>query len=140
MYLQNADHQKWLEAAIATLGAMAGTVHVQRDTTLHLTAAHHIPVSTLTIITRVAYGKGMSGLAQSRKKPVQQCDLLSEAELHADPKPVTVHACIAMPLLDAQSEVLAVIGFAFEEPGDLDEARQQTIAAVVQEFASHLKH
>ena len=139
MYLQNTDHQKWLESAIIALQAMAGTVHVQRETTLHLTAAHHIPVSVLTIITRVAYGKGMSGLAQSRKTAVQQCDLLTEAELQADPKPVTAHACIAMPLLDAQGDVLAVIGFAFDYPGDLDEVRQQQIHAKVQEFASHLK-
>ncbi len=140
MYLQNTDHQKWLESAVLALEAMAGTIHVQRDTTLHLTAALHIPVSVLTIITRVGFGKGMSGLAQSRKTPVQQCDLLTEAEKQADPPPVTAHACIAMPLLDAQGEVLAVIGFAFNEPGNLDEVRQQQIHAIVQDFASHLKH
>ena len=140
MYLQNTDHQKWLESAIAELEAVAGTIHVQRETTLHLTAAHHIPVSVLTIITRVAFGKGMPGQAQARKAAVQPCDLLTEAELQAPSKPTTAQACIAVPLLDAHEQVLAVIGFAWHIPGDIGEAQQQRILAKVQEFATHIKH
>ncbi len=134
MYHQNPVHQKWLESALLQLEGTAGTIHVPRENYLFLTAAVHIPVSVLTFIARVQNGKGMPGLAQTRKVAVQTSDLQTEgASQHAN-----TQTSIAVPLLAAGGEVLAVVGIAWNQSGDLDAARQQTIAAKVAEFAALL--
>jgi hypothetical protein len=131
MYIRNTDHQHWLEAAITSLEAVAGTLHIPRDDYLCLTAAFHIPESVLTYITRVANGKGMSGMAQTRKVPVQTADLQPEHSAEA-------HAAIAVPLLDQNGNVTAVIGFSWNKVGALDDIQQQQIQAKVSEFAALL--
>ena len=69
--MQETEQQQWLEALIARLGGSAGTVHVQRDDDLYLTASHNIPPQVIAIVSRVPHGKGMAGVAQVKKAPVQ---------------------------------------------------------------------
>ena len=134
MYHQNTAHQKWLESALIQLEGMAGTIHIPRDNYLFLTAAVHIPVSVLTFIARVQSGKGMPGLAQTRKVAVQTSDLHTEGASQQ----ANTQTSIAVPLLAADGAVQAVIGFAWNQTGDLDPQRQQAIAAKVAEFATLL--
>jgi L-methionine (R)-S-oxide reductase len=129
MYHRNTAHQQWLEAAIASLEAVAGTLHIPRDDYLFLTAAFHIPESVLTYIARVSSGKGMAGMAQTRKSPVQTADLQAGHEGEVP------QAGIAVPLINQQGDVTAVIGFAWSRPGELDDLQQQQIQAKVAEFA-----
>ena len=50
------DRAKFLlESLIAQLGAVAGTVHVQRGEDLHLTAAHNIPPKVIAIVAHVRF-------------------------------------------------------------------------------------
>src|SRR5207302_926847 len=64
---------------IADLDAFAGTVHVQRGDDLYLTAAHNIPPHVVQIVAHVPHGKGMAGVAQVKKAPVQTCNLQTDA-------------------------------------------------------------
>ena len=120
MYEQNPEHQAWLETAIAALDASAGTVHIQRGEDLFLSAALRIPPPVIAIVAHVAHGKGMAGSAQVRKAPVQTCNLQDDNSGNIRPgaKAVGAQAAIAIPLLDAAGEVMAVAGFAWEWAGD----------------------
>src|SRR5262245_34051236 len=117
MYEQNEVQQKWLESLIAELGGVAGTVHVQRGADLYLTAAYNIPPPVIAVVAHVAYGKGMAGLAQVKKAPVQTCDLQTDNTGNIKPgaKAVNAQAAIAAPVLDSTGAVCAVVGIAWDK-------------------------
>lgn len=120
MYEQNQQHQEWLDAALGTLDAAAGTIHIQRGQDLFLTAARNIPPPVIQIVAHVEHGKGMAGSAQVKKAPVQTCNLQDDKSGNIRPgaKAVGAQAAIAIPLLDQAGEVLAVAGFAWQKEGD----------------------
>ncbi len=141
MFQQNGEHQRWLEAAIAALGGVAGTVHVQRGTDLFLTAAHRIPPPVIAVVAHVPEGKGMAGLAQTRREPVQTCNLQDDKSGNVRPgaKAVDAQAAIAVPLLDDAGSVLAVVGVAWNEAGDIDAARQRVVCDRVESLKGFLE-
>lgn len=143
-YSQNPAHQHWLEQAIAQLQGVAGTVHLADPAPgegLHLCAAVRIPPPVLAVIGHIARGKGMAGLALVRKQPVQTCDLRTDASGDVRPgaKAVDAQAAIAVPVLDAGGQVLAVVGFAWNQPGDLPAAQQRQVQDKVLEFRALLQ-
>src|SRR5437762_4031005 len=103
MYEENQVQQQWLESLIARLGGIAGTVHVQRGEDLYLTAAHNIPPNVIAIVAHVPHGKGMAGVAQVKKQPVQTCNLQTDETGNIKPgaKAVNAQAAIALPVLDS---------------------------------------
>src|SRR6185369_15647892 len=121
MYETNQLHQRWLEALIAQLDAFAGTVHVQRGDDLYLTAAHNIPPPVITIVAHVPYGKGMAGLAQVKKQPVQTCNLQTDDTGNIKPgaKAVDAQAAIALPVFDVSGAVRAVVGVAWSDEREI---------------------
>lgn len=126
MYEKNEAQQQWLEAVIAELGGIAGTVHVQRGDDLYLTAAHNIPPPVVAIVAQVSHGKGMAGVAQVRKQPVQTCNLQTDETGNIKPgaKAVDAQSAIALPVLDEEGAVRAVVGIAWSKEGEIpsDEA------------------
>src|SRR5436190_13276568 len=114
-------HQQWLERFIADLDAFAGTVHVQRGDDLYLTAAHNIPPHVVQIVAHVPHGKGMAGVAQVKKAPVQTCNLQTDASGTIKPgaKAVDAQAAIALPVLRDDGEVRAVVGIAWSDEREL---------------------
>jgi L-methionine (R)-S-oxide reductase len=128
-YESNAAHQQWLEQLIARVGGMAGTVHVQRGDDLYLTAAHRIPPQVIAVVAHVPHGKGMAGVAQVRREPVQTCNLQTDASGTIKPgaKAVNAQAAIALPVLDDGGNVRAVVGIAWNEEGEIDAAREQEL-------------
>ncbi len=143
MYQQNTEHQQWLEKGIAALDAAAGTVHIQRGEDLFLTAARNIPPPVIEIVAHVVHGKGMAGSAQVRKEPVQTCNLQDDKSGNIRPgaKAVGAQAAIAIPLLDAAGEVMAVVGFAWQKEGDPAQwVAQPAFAAMLAEFSAALKN
>ena len=111
--------QGWLERALASVGAKAGTVHRRRDAVLALTAAFGIPASVCAVVETIPRGKGMAGLAWARDAPVETCDLQSDetGDLRPGAKAVEARAAVALPVHDAGGEVRAVVGFAFQGDG-----------------------
>ncbi|HLL69944.1 MAG TPA: GAF domain-containing protein [Pyrinomonadaceae bacterium] len=129
MYEKNQAQQEWLEAFIAEQGGIAGTVHVQRGEDLYLTAAHNIPPQVLAIVTHVPHGKGMAGVAQLKREPVQTCNLKTDETGNVKPgaKAVDAQAAIALPVLDAEGAVRAVVGIAWSKEGEIAPDEERTM-------------
>lgn len=127
MYAENQVHQQWLESLIAQLGGIAGSVHVQRGEDLYLTAAHNIPPNVVAIVAHVPHGKGMAGVAQVKKQPVQTCNLQSDETGNIKPgaKAVNAQAAIALPVFDSAGAVRAVVGIAWSHEAEIGAAEQQ---------------
>ncbi|HEV2805987.1 MAG TPA: GAF domain-containing protein [Chthoniobacterales bacterium] len=125
----NQAQQDWLERFITEHGGAAGTVHVQRDEDLYLTAAHNIPPPVIAIVARVPHGKGMAGLAQVKKAPVQTCNLQTDATGNIKPgaKAVDAQAAIALPVFDTAGAVRAVVGIAWSKEDEIEPDREQTL-------------
>lgn len=127
----SASYQSWLESFAAEHGAAAGTVHVRRGEDLELAAALNIPPPVLNAVRLVPHGKGMAGLAQVRKAPVQTCNLKEDDTGRIKPgaKAVDARAAVALPVLDAAGQVRAVVGIAFMEEGEIPSEREQALLA-----------
>ena len=135
MYERDLPQQQWLEAFIAEVGGVAGTVHVQRGGDLYLVADHNIPAPVIDVVTQVAEGKGMAGMAQVSKAPVQTCNLQSDdagGGVRPGARAVAARAAIALPVIDEQGAVRAVVGVAWDTEGEIgpaEESSMMTLAA-----------
>jgi hypothetical protein len=129
MFEKNQAQQDWLEAFISQHDAAAGTVHVQRGEDLYLTAAHNIPPQVIAIVARVPHGKGMAGVAQVKREPVQTCNLQTDETGNIKPgaKAVDAQAAVALPVLDDAGEVRAVVGIAWSREGEIGPAAEQAM-------------
>ena len=129
MYEKNDAQQEWLEAFIAAQGGVAGTVHVQRGEDLYLTAAHNIPPKVVAIVAHVPHGKGMAGMAQVKKEPVQTCNLQTDETGNIKPgaKAVDAQAAVALPVLDDAGAIRAVVGIAWSKEGEIGPAEEQAL-------------
>lgn len=126
MYKRDVPQQEWLEAFVAELGGVAGTVHVQRDDDLYLTAAHNIPPPVVAVVTHVPRGKGMAGIAQVSKAPVQTCNLQTDDSGRVKPgaRAVDAQAAVALPVFDDEGGVRAVVGIAWATERELAPAEE----------------
>jgi len=138
MYEKNQVQQEWLESLIARLDGIAGTVHVQRGDDLYLAAAHNIPPNVIAIVAHVPHGKGMAGVAQVKREPVQTCNLQTDETGNIKPgaKAVNAQAAIALPVFDNSGAVRAVVGIAWSHEAEIGAAEQQTMM----ELAAALPH
>jgi len=129
MYEKNQAQQTWLESFIAQHDAIAGTVHVQRGEDLYLAAAHNIPPKVVAIVAHVPHGKGMAGMAQVSKEPVQTCNLQTDETGNIKPgaKAVDAQAALALPVLDDLGAVRAVVGIAWSKEGEIGPAEEQAM-------------
>ena len=127
MYEKNQAQQEWLESFIAQHDGVAGTVHVQRGEDLYLAAAHNIPPQVVAIVAHVPHGKGMAGVAQVKKQPVQTCNLQTDVTGNIKPgaKAVNAQAAIALPVLDEAGGVRAVVGIAWNEEKEIGPTEEQ---------------
>jgi L-methionine (R)-S-oxide reductase len=125
----NAGHQSFLESLLRDVGGVAGTVHEQRGEDLYLTAAHNIPPPVIAIVAHVPHGKGMAGVAQITKQPVQTCNLQTDDSGTIKPgaKAVNAQAAIAVPVLDDAGDVRAVVGVAWADERELDHKFEQSM-------------
>jgi hypothetical protein len=125
----NNVHQAFLESLLSDVDGVAGTVHEQRGEDLYLTAAHNIPPPVIAIVAHVAHGKGMAGVAQVKKQPVQTCNLQTDDSGTIKPgaKAVNAQAAIALPVLDDAGDVRAVVGVAWNHERELDPEFEQSM-------------
>jgi len=83
----------------------------------------------MVAVAFVPHGKGMAGLAQVRKAPVQTCNLQTDESGSVKPgaKAVNAKAGIAVPVLSQSGVVLAVIGAAWMIEGEIAPEREEAI-------------
>ena len=136
MFEEFAPHQSFLESLLDRAGAVAGTVHEQRGEDLYLTAAHNIPPPVIAIVTHVPHGKGMAGVAQVKKQPVQTCNLQTDDSGTIKPgaKAVGAKAAIALPVLDNDGDVRAIVGIAWNDERDLGPEIEQSLMQLAAEL------
>jgi len=125
----NEVHQAFLETLLRNVDGVAGTIHEQRGEDLYLTAAQNIPPPVIAIVTHVPHGKGMAGVAQVKKQPVQTCNLQTDDSGTVKPgaKAVNAQAAIAVPVLDDDGDVRAVVGVAWADERQLDPEFEQAM-------------
>src|SRR5258708_6260931 len=136
MFPTNAAHQAFHESLLTRVGGVAGTVHEQRGDDLYLTAAHNIPPPVVAIVAHVPHGKGMAGVAQVQKKPVQTCNLQTDDSGTIKPgaKAVGAQAAIALPVLDDAGGVRAVVGLAWDHERELGPELEQSMMQLAAEL------
>jgi len=129
MFEKNDAQQAWLESLMAQVGAVAGSVHEQRGEDLYLTAAHNLPPKVVEIVAHVSHGKGMAGVAQVRKAPVQTCNLQTDQTGNVKPgaKAVDAQSAVALPVFDDAGDVRAIVGIAWSTEGEIDPDREQAL-------------
>ena len=129
MFPVNVVHQAFLETLLRNVDGVAGTIHEQRGQDLYLTAAQNIPPPVIAIVTHVPHGKGMAGVAQVKKQPVQTCNLQTDDSGTVKPgaKAVNAQAAIAVPVLDDDGDVRAVVGVAWADERQLDPEFEQAM-------------
>jgi hypothetical protein len=109
----------WLEAFIVAHGGIAGSVHMltrgPTDPMLQLCASVRIPPPVVEATRFIPKGKGMAGLAWERGRPVQTCNLQSDASGDVRPgaKAVDARAAVAFPVYDEHGAIRGVVGIAF---------------------------
>jgi L-methionine (R)-S-oxide reductase len=125
------DKQEALAAWIRDAGGVAGTLHIVAADELELVAAHNIPEKVIAVTRVIPKGKGMAGLAWSREKPVQTCNLKDDASGDVRPgaKAVDARAAVAIPLTDKKGEVVAVAGVAYADERELSDEVIARLAA-----------
>ena len=130
--MSGAPIQAWLESVLAQAQARAGSVHEERDGDLHLVPSHAIPEPVLERIRHVARGKGMAGLAQVQRQPVQTCNLQTDDTGRIRPmaRMVGGGAAVGIPVFRADGSLQAVVGFSFEEEGELPADRVRALEAL----------
>ncbi|MEU6083982.1 GAF domain-containing protein [Streptomyces sp. NPDC047108] len=108
-------YKPWLTNFLVSQGGVAGTVHLVRGDLLEMAAAVNIPESVQTATRVIEMGKGMAGLAWSRQRPVQTCNLREDTT--GDVRPgacaVAAQAAVALPVPGDTGDVRGVVGIAF---------------------------
>ena len=123
--------ENWLQNFLAKYNGAAGTVHFFENDGLKLVSAINIPPPVQQVVAWVPNGKGMAGLALQRKEPIQTCNLKEDNSGNVKPgaKAVNAQAAVALPVLDEQSDVRAVVGIAFPNEREFTTAELDDLTA-----------
>jgi L-methionine (R)-S-oxide reductase len=139
------DLKQELSLLVQAFKADTGTVHVLRDDgLLHLLAATDgLPEPVLATVAKIPVGKGMAGLAVERGRPVDACNIQTDASGDVRPgaKATGLSGAIVVPIFRGEATVGALgIGnrgertFTAAETQDLIEAGRRLAARA--EFAT----
>jgi hypothetical protein len=128
----------WLHGFVTAHGGIAGTVHVLHEDELALSAWHNIPPPVVERTRSIPKGKGMAGLAWERLAPVQTCNLQTDTtgDVRPGAKAVAAQAAVALPVLDEQHRLRAVVGIAFSHERELGPAEVEALSAAARGLPS----
>jgi L-methionine (R)-S-oxide reductase len=131
------DSTEWLQAFIASEGAVSGTVHVNDNGTLKLASAVNIPEKVREIVAIVPNGKGMAGLALQNGEPVHTCNLKEDTSGSVKPgaKAVNAQAAVAIPVRNETGSIRAVVGIAFPQERQWTDEELRRLSAAASTLA-----
>lgn len=129
-------HDAWLRTFLEQHGGIAGTVHLIRGDVLRLVAQVNIPPPVVKVTETIPKGKGMAGLAWEREQTVQTCNLKTDdtGDVRPGAKAVDAQAAVAIPVLDGQGAVRAVVGIAFMGEREFSDAELAAFTNVAKEL------
>ena len=99
---------------IRHFGAESGTIHfLGQNGVLHLAAAVGLPPAMLPIIRDIPVGKGMAGLAVERRRPVDACNIQTDASGDVQPgaRATGLEGAIVVPIFRGE-DVTGALGIA----------------------------
>jgi signal transduction protein with GAF and PtsI domain len=112
---RSATAREALGVIIRHFSAESGTIHIIRgDGLLHLAAAiGDFPAPVMAAIRVIPVGKGMAGLAAERGKPVDSCNIQTDASGDVRPgaRITGLGGAIAVPIFEG-SAVIGALGIA----------------------------
>jgi GAF domain-containing protein len=115
------DWVSLLVAILETFGCSTGTLHFldQQTRLLQLETQIGIPDFLVPKLSTIPIGKGMAGIAAERMKPVEMCNLQTDASGVARPsaKDTKVEGSLAAPLV-LKNKLYGTIGIAKPVPYD----------------------
>ena len=135
--MSDEAQQAWLETFIRRHHGIAGSVHRRSGPDeLSLVATVNIPEVVKKIVAVVPRGKGMAGLALERNAAISSCNIQSDATGQVRPgaRAVDAQAAVALPVQNADGEVRAVVGIAFQNEKTLTDSELQTLADAAAEL------
>ena len=104
-----------LASIVSHFGADSGTIHMlAEDGLLHLKAATHgLPEAVLAAIRTIPVGKGMAGLAVERRRPVDACNIQTDASGDVRPgaRATGLAGAIVVPIFRSD-QVVGALGIA----------------------------
>jgi signal transduction protein with GAF and PtsI domain len=133
------DLDEALSSIVRAFGVESGTVHfLHNDGLLHLEASTAgLPEPVLATIARIPVGKGMAGLAVERGRPVDACNIQTDAtgDVRPGAKATGLSGAIVVPIFRGD-EIIGALGigtrserrFTDEEAEDLMEAGRRLVA------------
>lgn len=123
--------ETWLKAFLGRCNGVAGTIHRLDDHVLVLLAAVNIPDKVQRVTRIIPKGKGMAGLAWERGVAVHSCNIQADAGRDVQPgaKAVAARGAIAIPVHDGAGDFAAVVGVAFADEVEFDDAAVSRLTA-----------
>ena len=115
---ETVNWNKLLQTILELFDCSTGTLHfLDKNKLLQLQAQIGIPEFLIPKLTTIPIGKGMAGIAAERMKPVEMCNLQTDASGVARPsaKDTKVEGSLASPLL-FQDTLYGTIGIAKPVP------------------------
>ena len=125
-----ADWLRFLDAVMADLGCVTGTLHRldPTDGLLKLVVCRGIPEGLLPVIGTIPVGKGIAGAAAERLAPVELCNLQTDTSGVAKPgaKQTNVQGSLAVPALH-EGQLRGTLGVGMQVPHDFSEEEKQRL-------------
>src|SRR5690554_1397969 len=132
------DWQQLLSDVILAFDCSTGTIHTLDSDTklLKLQAQQGIPEFLLPKMTEIPIGKGMAGIAAERRRPVEMCNLQTDASGVARPaaRDTKVEGSIAAPMM-ADGRLFGTLGIAKPVPYDFTEVENQFLMQIGEEIS-----
>lgn len=134
------DYGQVLDLVLGRLDCRLGTLHRLRPGSdlLELVAERNVPDAVRARIQRIPVGKGMAGIAAERRRPVQTCNLQTDASGVVRPgaKETRMRGSIACPCLSG-GEVRGVLGVAKAEEYEFSAAEIAWLQRAGELLAKH---
>ncbi|WMJ72818.1 GAF domain-containing protein [Cytophagaceae bacterium ABcell3] len=136
------DWQQLLSNVISSFDCSTGTIHMfdHRSKLLKLQAQQGIPDFLLPKMQEIPVGKGMAGVAAERRKPVEMCNLQTDASGVARPaaRETKVEGSIAVPML-YDGALYGTLGIAKPVAYDFTDDEKESLMRIGEEISYYIR-
>ncbi len=137
---ETVDWNNLLAGVLELFDCSTGTLHfLDENKLLQLQAQIGIPAFLIPKLTTIPIGKGMAGIAAERMKPVEMCNLQTDASgvVRPSAKDTKVEGSLASPLL-FQDTLYGTIGIAKPVPYEFTAAEMRMLLTIGEAISQKL--